>query len=147
MTDFCRSQLPAKSQCNSNPYAPGALLLPSDLHGGFATSREFLLQKYFSLLLPSDLHGRFATGETSVQVQNPVYKNASNHLGPNGSPRVTGAASRAYGVFSAMGVLIALSAKIDEKNRDVGRGDSGDAGGLGDGVWAVSFEFLSAFNG
>ncbi|MDD7089867.1 MAG: hypothetical protein PUI54_10015, partial [Bacteroidales bacterium] len=66
-----------------------SLLLPSDLHGGFATRREFLLRKYFSLLLPSDLHGGFATGETSVQVQNPVYKNASNHLGPNDSPRVT----------------------------------------------------------
>jgi hypothetical protein len=45
------------------------------------------------------------------------------------------------------GGVIVLSAKIDEKNRDVGRGDSGDAGGLGDGVWAVSLEFLSAFNG
>ena len=44
------------------------------------------------------------------------------------------------------GGVIVLSAKIDEKNRDVGRGDSGDAGGLGDGVWAVSLEFLSAFN-
>ena len=37
ITDFCQSQQPAKSQCDSNPYAPGALLLPSDLHGGFAT--------------------------------------------------------------------------------------------------------------
>ena len=44
------------------------------------------------------------------------------------------------------GGVIVLSAKIDEKNGDVGRGDSGDAGGLGDGVWAVSLEFLSAFN-
>ena len=61
--------------------------------------------------------------------------------------RMTGGVRGARGVFGAMGVLIALSAKIDEKNRDVGRGDSGDAGGLGDGVWAVSFEFLSAFNG
>ncbi|MCI2108175.1 MAG: hypothetical protein LKJ95_05630 [Bacteroidales bacterium] len=39
MTDFCQSQLPAKSQCNSNLDDPGALRLPSDLHGGFATGQ------------------------------------------------------------------------------------------------------------
>ena len=38
MTDFCQSQLSAKSQCNSNLDDPGALRLPSDLHGTGQTS-------------------------------------------------------------------------------------------------------------
>ena len=39
-----------------------------------------------------------------------------------------------------------LSAEIDQKDRDIGGGDSGDAGGLGDGSGTVAFEFLTTFN-
>ena len=39
-----------------------------------------------------------------------------------------------------------LSAEIDEKDRDVGGGDAGDAGGLGDGGGAVAYQFLATFD-
>ena len=38
-----------------------------------------------------------------------------------------------------------LSAEIDEEDGDVGRGDTGDAGGLGDGARLVAIELLATF--
>ena len=39
-----------------------------------------------------------------------------------------------------------LSSEVDQEDGDVGGGDAGDAGGLGDGGGAVALQFLAAFN-
>ena len=39
------------------------------------------------------------------------------------------------------------STKVDEKDGDVGGGDAGDAGGLGDSRWPIAHQFLAAFDG
>ena len=40
-----------------------------------------------------------------------------------------------------------LTAKVDEKDGDVGGGDAGDAGGLGDSRWPIAHQFLATFDG
>ena len=40
-----------------------------------------------------------------------------------------------------------LAAEVDQEDGDVGRGDAGDVGGLGDGGGLVALEFLAAFDG
>ena len=42
--------------------------------------------------------------------------------------------------------MLSLSAEINQENGDIGGGDTGDAGGLGDGGWAIALEFLATLD-
>lgn len=58
--------------------------------------------------------------------------------------RVTSVARKVSGVVTLRGGY--LSTEVDQENGDIGRGDSGNAGCLGDGAGTIVLEFLTAFD-